>query len=63
MEASDLDFENIKPIDLTSEAVKQGSQTTPFSTFILAIVSGDMTTAEAQIADDIEWGLMRMPLT
>jgi hypothetical protein len=28
------------------------------STFIWAIVSGDIATAEAQITDDVEWGLM-----
>jgi hypothetical protein len=58
MKASDLDFESIKPIDLNSETVKQGSKATPFSTLIWAVASGDLATAEAQLADDIEWGLM-----
>src|SRR6266567_7962987 len=58
MKASDLDFESIKPIDLNSETVKQGSKATPFSTFIWAVASGELATAEAQLADDIEWGLM-----
>ncbi|MCL5257971.1 MAG: hypothetical protein M1505_01950 [Patescibacteria group bacterium] len=54
----DLDPETIKPIDLNSEAVKQGSKATPFSTFILAVVSGDIATAGALVTDDIEWGIM-----
>jgi hypothetical protein len=58
MKASDLDFESIKPIDLNSETLKQGSKATPFSTLIWAVASGDLATAEAQLADDIEWGLM-----
>ncbi|HEY3790658.1 MAG TPA: hypothetical protein VGM09_02425 [Bradyrhizobium sp.] len=58
MEAHDLDFETIKPIDLNSEALKAGSTATPFSVFIWAIAAGDIATAEQQIADDIEWGLM-----
>jgi hypothetical protein len=58
MKASDLDFESIKPIDLNSETLKQGSKATPFSTLIWAVASDDMATVEAQIADDIEWGLM-----
>ena len=53
MQARDLNFDTIKPIDLSTE-----SKTTAFSTFISAIVSGDVATAEAQITDDIEWGLM-----
>jgi hypothetical protein len=56
MEAHDLD--KIKPADLNRDATKAGSTTTPFSTFIFAVVAGDVATAEAQIADDIEWGLM-----
>jgi hypothetical protein len=58
MNAHDLDFETIRPIDLNSEALKPGSKTTPFSTFLWAVVSGDIAAAEAQITDDIEWGLM-----
>ena len=58
MKARDLDIEKLKPIDLNNEALKPGSAATPFSTFIFAVASGDMATAEAQIADDIEWGLM-----
>jgi len=54
----DLDPETIKPIDLNSETVKQGSKATPFSTFILATVSGDIATAGALVADDIEWAIM-----
>ncbi len=58
MEASDLNFEAIRPIDLNTEALTPGSRATPFSTFLYAVASGDIVTAEAQIADDIEWGLM-----
>ena len=58
MEAHDLDPETIKPINLDTEALKQGSRATPMSTLIYAIASGDMATVEAQITDDIEWGLM-----
>ena len=58
MNAHDLDLESIKPIDLNKTALQPESKATPFSTFIFAIVSGDIATAEAQITDDIEWGLM-----
>ncbi len=58
MNASDLDFEHIKPIDLNREALKEGSKATPLSALIWAIASGDLITVEAQVADDIEWGLM-----
>jgi hypothetical protein len=54
----DLNFETVKSIDLSTEALKQGSKATVFSTFLWAIVSGDIATAEAQITDDIEWGMM-----
>ena len=55
---SDLNFETIRPIDLGTEALKPGSRATPMSTLIYAVVSGDMATVEAQITDDIEWGVM-----
>jgi hypothetical protein len=55
MNAHDLDFETIRPIEFNNET---GSKPTPFSTFLYAVVSGDIATAEAQITDDIEWGLM-----
>ena len=58
MRAHDIDFETIRPIDLNTEALKPASTTTPFSTFIWAVASADIAAAEAQIADDIEWGLM-----
>jgi len=58
MKAGDLNFETVKPIDLNNDALKPGSKATPLSTFIWAVASGDIVTAEAQIADDIEWGLM-----
>lgn len=58
MEASNLEIKTIRPIDLNDEALKPGSKATPFSTFIWAITSGDIVTAETQITDDIEWGMM-----
>jgi hypothetical protein len=58
MKASDLNFETLKAIDLNTEALKPGSNATPFSIFIWAVVTGDFATVEAQITDDIEWGLM-----
>lgn len=58
MNADDLHFDTVKPIDMTTEALKPGSRATPLSTFVWAVVSGDIATAEAQITDDIEWGLM-----
>ena len=54
----DIDSKTVKPIDLNSETLKPGSMATPLSRLIWAVVSEDMTTAEAQITDDIEWGLM-----
>jgi hypothetical protein len=58
MLAHELNFETLRPIDLNGEALKPGSRTTPFSTFIWAIVSRDIAAAETQITDDIEWGIM-----
>jgi hypothetical protein len=58
MQGRDLNSETIRPIDLNTESLKPGSRATPFSTFIWAIVSGDIAAAEAQITDDIEWGMM-----
>lgn len=58
MNADDLDLEKIRPIDLNSEALSPGSKATVFSTFIWAVVAGDIATAEAQITDNVEWGLI-----
>jgi hypothetical protein len=58
MKASDLAFDSVRPIDLGTDALKPGSNATVFSVFIWAVVAGDTVTAEAQITDDIEWGLM-----
>ena len=58
MNAHNLDFETIRPIDLNNGAITPGSQATPFSTLLWAVVSGDMAEVSAQITDDIEWGLM-----
>ena len=52
MNAHDLDFETIRPIDFNNEALEPGSKPTPFSSFLYAVVSGDIATAEAQITDD-----------
>lgn len=41
-----------------SNADNEPPKPTAFSTFILAVASGDLRTAEAQLADDIEWVLM-----
>lgn len=57
VEARDLDLEKIRPVDLHKESTEAGSTATPFSTFIFAVVAGDMATAEAQIADDIVYHL------
>jgi len=43
--------------DMNNEALQSGSTETPFSTFLWAAVSGDLATAEAQLADDVEWGI------
>jgi len=58
MNASNIDFDNIRPLDLNKESLKKGSQATPFSILIFAIASGDLATIEAQLTEDIEWGLM-----
>lgn len=58
MNAHDLNFETIKPLDLNTGALTPGSKATPFSTLLWAVVSGDMAEVSAQITDDIEWGLM-----
>jgi len=44
--------------DVNNEALQSGSAATPFSTFIWAVVSGDMAAAEAQLDDDAEWDMM-----
>jgi hypothetical protein len=58
MNAHDLDFETIRPLDLNNGALTPESKATPFSTLLWAVVSGDLATVEALISDDIEWGLM-----
>ena len=58
MNAHDMDIEALKPIDLKSDALKPGSRATPMSTFVWAVAAGDIVTAEAQITDDVDWGLM-----
>lgn len=40
------------------EALKNGSIVSPLFTLIQAVASRDMATAEAQLADDIEWDQM-----
>ena len=56
--AHDLDLDTLKPINLDADALKPGSNSTPFSTFLWAVVTGDIGIAESQITDDVEWGLM-----
>ena len=58
LDARDLNFETIRPIDLGTDALKSGSTATPMSTLVYAVASGDMETVEAQITEDIEWGIM-----
>ncbi len=58
MNAHDLDFETVRPLDLKNGALAPGSKATPFSTLLWAVVSGDIAAAEAKMTDDIEWGLM-----
>lgn len=58
MNAEDLNFDTVKPLDSTTESLQPGSKATPFSTFLWAVVSGDIATAEAQVTDDVEWALM-----
>ena len=43
---------------ITNSNLEQGSTATPFSTFVWAALRDDWTTAEAQLADDIEWDMM-----
>lgn len=44
--------------DIKNETLQRGSNRTLFSTFISAVASGDLSTAEALLADNIEWDLM-----
>ena len=44
--------------NMNNEALQPGSTATPFSTCIWAVVSGDVATVEARLADDVEWDLM-----
>ena len=44
--------------DWNAEASPPGSSATLFSAFISAVVSGDLSAAEALLADDIGWDLM-----
>ena len=43
---------------MNNDALKPGSTATPFSTFLLAAVSGDSAAAQAQLTDDVEWDIM-----
>jgi hypothetical protein len=44
--------------DMNNEALQPGSTATPFSTFFWSAMSGDLATAEAQFANDVEWDMM-----
>ncbi len=56
--AASMNPDKLPPIDLNYETLVPESDATPFSVFLWAVVSGDIPTAEAQLADGIEWGLM-----
>ncbi len=58
MNAHDMDFDAIKPIDLNTDTTKPDSTDTPLSIFIYATSAGDADKALEQVSDDIEWGLM-----
>jgi len=58
LNARDIDFGNVKPLDLNRDTLKPDSAATPFSKLVWAVASGDMKTVEAQVTDDVEWGLM-----
>jgi hypothetical protein len=58
MIGNDLDFETMRPINLSKEALKPGSTATPLSALVWAVASEDIATVETLISDDIEWGLM-----
>ena len=47
-----------KKTDVNYEGLEQGSTATPFSILFWAALKKDWFTAEAQIADDIEWDIM-----
>ena len=57
MKARELDFNTMRAINLNTESLKPGSNPTPFSTFLWAVVTGDIAIAKGQINEDIEWGL------
>ncbi len=44
--------------DKSDEALQPGSTATPFFTFFWSAASGDLATAEAQFADDVEWDMI-----
>ena len=58
MKARELDFDTMRAINLNTESLKPGSNATPFSTFLWAVVTGDIAKAEGQIREDSEWGLV-----
>jgi len=49
LNAHNLDFDTIRPLDLTPGALSPGSTATPFSTLLWAVVSGDIAAAEAHV--------------
>jgi hypothetical protein len=48
----------VQQTDKNKEALQPGSTATPFSTFFWPSVAGNVATAAAQLADDVEWHLM-----
>jgi ketosteroid isomerase-like protein len=56
--AEAIDPNALPPIDRRTDGLASDSKATPFSAFLWAVVSGDIASAEAQLTDDVEWGLM-----
>jgi ketosteroid isomerase-like protein len=48
----------MKETDLNKETAQPRCEPTLFSTFISAVASGDLSAAEALVADDVEWDMM-----
>jgi len=55
LNAHHLDFDTIRPLDLTPGALTPGSTAAPFSTLLWAVVSGDSAAAEAHVLRIFHW--------
>jgi hypothetical protein len=51
-------LETSRKAGMSNVALQPDSTATPFSTFISAVASGNLSAAEALLADDIVWDLM-----